>query len=55
LALAAFVPAAVYRSVADSQRIIIEAENGKFTNPSGIIVIKGDNAAGGNSYIQFGQ
>lgn len=55
LAVAAFIPAAVYESTADSQRIIIEVENGSITNPNSITVVKGDTAAGGNGYIQFGQ
>ncbi len=55
LSVAAFVPAAVYRSNADSQRIIIDAEGGKVTNPGNITIVKGDTSAGGDSYIQFGQ
>lgn len=53
LAVAAFIPAAVYETTADSQRVIIEAENGKITNPAQITVIKGDTAAGGDGYIEF--
>lgn len=55
LAVAAFIPAAVYESTADSQRIIIEAEKGNVSNPDGLTIIKGDTTAGDNGYIQFGQ
>ena len=55
LALAAFIPAAVYRATADSKRVIIEVEGGKITNPTQVTVIKGDNAAGADGYIEFGQ
>ncbi len=55
LAVGAFIPAAVYRSTADSKRVIVEVENGIITNPSQITVIKGDIAAGGNGYIEFGK
>jgi uncharacterized protein YbcV (DUF1398 family) len=54
LAIAAFVPAAVYKSTADSQRVIIEVESGKITNPTQITIIKGDPEAGGGGYIEFG-
>ncbi|MDB5182584.1 MAG: hypothetical protein JWO47_368 [Candidatus Saccharibacteria bacterium] len=54
LAVAAFIPAAVYQSTADSQRIIVEAENGKITNPAHVTIVKGDTAAGGDGYIEFG-
>ena len=55
LAVAAFIPAAVYRSTADSKRIIVEVENGKITNPSKVTVINGDTASGGDGYIEFNQ
>ena len=54
LAVAAFIPAAVYQSTADSQRTIVEVEDGKITNPAQVTVIKGDTAAGGDGYIEFG-
>ena len=54
LALAAFIPAAVYQSTADSQRVVVEVENGKITNPAQLTIINGDTAAGGDSYIEFG-
>ena len=54
LAVGAFIPAAVYQSTADSKRIIVEVENGTIINPSQITVIKGDTAAGGDGYIEFG-
>lgn len=55
LAVAAFIPAAVYQSTADSQRTIVEVEDGKITNPAQIIVVKGDIEAGGAGYIEFGK
>jgi len=55
LAIAAFIPAAVYRSTADSQRVIVQAEDGKVTNPAQVIVVKGDITTGDGGYIQFGQ
>lgn len=55
LAVAAFIPAAVYQSTADSQRITVEVENGTITNPSQVIIVRGDTAAGGDGYIEFGQ
>jgi hypothetical protein len=54
LAVAAFIPSAVYQSTADSQRIVVEVENGKVTNPTQVTIIKNDTAAGGNGYIEFG-
>lgn len=54
LAVGAFIPAAVYQSTADSKRIIIEVEDGEITNPAQITIIKGDTAAGGDGYIEFG-
>ena len=54
LAVAAFIPTAVYRSTADSQRVIIEVETGKITNPAEVTIVKGDISAGGDSYIEFG-
>lgn len=54
LAVAAFIPTAVYQSIADSQRVTVEVENGKITNPLLITIVKGDLAAGGESYIEFG-
>lgn len=54
LAVAAFIPSAVYQSTADSQRITVEVENGKITNPAQLTVVKGDTAAGGDGYIEFG-
>jgi hypothetical protein len=55
LSIAAFVPAAVYRSNADSRRIILDVESGKVTNPDGITIIRGDITAGNEGYVQFGQ
>ncbi len=53
LAVAAFIPSAVYQSTADSQRVTVEVENGKITNPAQVTIIRGDSAAGGDSYIEF--
>ncbi len=54
LAVAAFIPTAVYQSTADSQRTIVEVENGVITNPAHVTVVKGDSAAGSDGYIEFG-
>jgi hypothetical protein len=54
LAVAAFIPSAVYESTADSQRVSVEVESGKITNPTQVTIIKGDSAAGGDGYIEFG-
>ena len=54
LAVAAFIPAAINQSTADSQRVTVEVENGKITNPAQVTIIKNDTAAGGNGYIEFG-
>lgn len=53
LAVAAFIPTAVYQSTADSKRIIVDVESGKITNPYQITIIKNDTAAGNNGYIEF--
>jgi hypothetical protein len=55
LAVAAFIPAAVYQSTADSQRIIVEVEGGKITNPSLVTIVNNDTAAGGDGYVEFSQ
>lgn len=54
LAVAAFIPAAVYESTADSKRVTVDAENGKITNPAQITVVKGDSETGNDGYIEFG-
>jgi len=54
LAVAAFVPAAVYQSTANNERITIDVEDGKIINPGQITIVKGDTQAGGNGYIEFG-
>ncbi|CAN5443199.1 hypothetical protein BH10PAT3_BH10PAT3_1410 [soil metagenome] len=54
LAVAAFIPAAVYQTTADNQRVTAEVESGKITNPAQVTVIHGDSAAGGDSYVEFG-
>jgi hypothetical protein len=55
LAVAAFIPAAVYQSTADNQRVIVEVENGRVTNPKQVTVVNGDTAAGGDGYIEFSE
>ena len=54
LAVASFIPTAVYQSTADSQRITVEVENGTVSNPAQLTVVKGDSTSGGDSYIEFG-
>jgi hypothetical protein len=53
LGIAAFIPAAVYRGVADSQRVTVEVESGEITNPAQVTIFKNDPAVGGNGYIEF--
>jgi hypothetical protein len=55
LAVAAFIPAAVYRSTADSQRVIVEVATGTITNPQKVTVVRGDTTAGGDGYVEFGK
>ncbi len=54
LAVAAFIPVAVYESTADSKRVTVDVENGKISNPSQITVVKGDSETGNDGYIEFG-
>ena len=55
LAVAVLIPTAVYRSTADSKRVIIQAEEGKVSNPQKVTIVKGDTSSGDNGYIEFGQ
>lgn len=51
--LAVFVPTAVYHSVADSERVSVEAERGRVNNPGLVEIIDKDMTASGNGYIEF--
>lgn len=51
--IAAFVPGAVYQSVAENDRVSIEAERGKVVNPEFVEIVEGDVSASDNSYIEF--
>ncbi len=51
--LAAFVPSAVYHSVAEQDQVSIEAETGLIINPELVTRAEGDVTASGNSYIEF--
>jgi len=53
LVLAAFIPSAVYRSVAGSDRASIEAESGIIINADFVKQIDNDVTASGDSYIEF--
>jgi hypothetical protein len=53
ITLAVFIPRIADRSVAGSERVMIEVESGKVTNPAFVSHIKGDISAGNNSYIEF--
>lgn len=54
IALAAFIPAAVYQSLAGSERVSVEVESGIISNPSQVIKVQNDNSAAGGGYIEFG-
>lgn len=51
--LAVFVPTAVYHSMAGSERVSVEAEQGTVSNPELVEVVENDMTASGNSYIEF--
>lgn len=51
--LAVFIPSAMYHSVADTERIPMEAEQGMIINPTYVTEVDGDPTASGNSYIEF--
>jgi hypothetical protein len=55
LALGAFIPSAVYHSVANEERVIVEVESGKINNPALITEVHGDVSAGESGYIEFGE
>ncbi len=51
--LAVFVPTAVYHSMAGSERVSVEAEQGTISNPELVEVVENDMTASGNGYIEF--
>lgn len=51
--LAAFVPSAVYQSVADTDQVSVEVESGVVTRPELVTKVEGDMTASGNGYIEF--
>ncbi len=51
--LAAFVPGAVYHSVAEPDKASVEIETGTVINPGMVIKVKGDITASDDSYIEF--
>ena len=51
--LAVFVPTAVYHSVADTDSISLEAEQGMVINPEYVTKVEGDVTASDNTYIEF--
>lgn len=53
LLLAAFIPNAVYDSVAGSDQVSVEAEAGALVHPELIEIIQGDVSASNNTFIEF--
>lgn len=51
--LAVFIPSAMYHSVADTERVPIEAEQGLIINPEYVTKVDGDVTASGSGYIEF--
>lgn len=51
--LAAFVPSAVYESMADTDRASIEVESGIITQPQLVDLVEGDPTASEGSFIEF--
>lgn len=51
--LAAFIPSAVYQSVAEQDIVSIEAENGLIINPEYVRLVEGDMNASDDGYIEF--
>ncbi len=51
--LAVFVPTAVYHSVAETDRVSVEAEQGLIINPEYVMKVEGDVTASGNTYLEF--
>jgi hypothetical protein len=53
LLVAMFIPRAIDQSVADSDQVSIEAEQGTVLNPELVELITGDVTASDDSYIEF--
>jgi hypothetical protein len=53
LALAVFVPSAVYYSTAKTDPVLVDVEQGQVTTPSQVTIIN-DVTAGNGSYVEFG-
>ena len=51
--LAAFIPSAVYRSVAGNDKASVEVESGIIINPDSVIIVDNDITASGDGYIEF--
>lgn len=51
--LAAFIPTAVYHSVARPNQVTVEVERGIVINPELVELVKGDITASDNSYLEF--
>ncbi|MBA2279456.1 hypothetical protein H0V99_03405 [Candidatus Saccharibacteria bacterium] len=51
--LTAFIPSAVYRSIADTDQVSIEVEKGVIVHPELVNTVSDDVSASGNSYIEF--
>ncbi len=54
LAVAMLVPSAVYQSTADNKRVIVQAEDGRVSNPSKVTLVKSDSSSE-DGYIEFEQ
>ncbi len=51
--LAAFIPSAVYQSVAEQDIVSVEAEQGLIINPDYVRLVEGDMNASDDGYIEF--
>ncbi len=51
--IAAFIPSAVYHSVAERDQVSVEAENGIVINPELVERVNGDMTASEDGYIEF--
>ena len=51
--IAAFVPGAVYKSVAKENHVSVEAESGSVINANLVTKVKGDVTASDGGYIEF--
>jgi hypothetical protein len=50
---AAFIPGAVYQSIAEPEEVNVEVETGIIINPEYVTKVKGDITASGDGYIEF--